>query len=125
MEIKKIIWLLKSLNIILNFIFGISIFKIDFIDYFSTVNEFKIQKNIEIEDSPLAKQDKAQLKILSVFVGSFFIVIGIVIFLIKIGEDGSNASDIINTATSNIKNVGGNISSSHTSKPMGSVDDVD
>lgn len=104
MIIKKMILLLKVLNIILNFIFGINFFKLDFIDYFSTVNEFKIKKGIEIEDTPLEKRDKVQLKIVLVLLGSFFTVIGIVIFLIKIGEDGSNASNIINTTTSNIKN---------------------
>ena len=127
MKLKHIVFLFKLLNIILNFIFGINFFKLDFINYFSTINEFKITKGIEIEDSPLVKRDKTQLKILLVFFGSFIMVIGVVIFLIKIGDDGSSASDIISSIT-NTKSSEGNInisSQNTTSKPMSSVDDVD
>lgn len=87
LQIKNIIVLFKILNIILNFIFGINFLNMDyFIDYFSTVKEFKILKSIEIEDTPLEKRDKAQLKILLVFFGSFITVISIVIISIKINN---------------------------------------
>jgi len=87
LQIKNIIVLFKVLNIILNFIFGINFLNMDyFIDYFSTVKEFKILKSIEIEDTPLEKRDKAQLKILLVFFGSFITVISIVIISIKINN---------------------------------------
>lgn len=69
---------------ILNFIFDINFFTLYFIDYFTNVNEFKIKKGIEIEDSPLKKQDKTQLKILLVFFSSIFIATSITYFLIKI-----------------------------------------
>lgn len=88
LQIKNIIILFKVLNIILNYIFGINFLDIDyFIDYFSTVKEFKILKSIEIEDTPLEKRDKAQLKILLVFFGSFITAISIVIISIKIGNN--------------------------------------
>lgn len=87
-QIKNIIILFKVLNIILNFIFGINFLNIDyFIDYFSTVKEFKILKSIELEDTPLEKRDKAQLKILLVFFGSFITAISIIIISIKIGNN--------------------------------------
>lgn len=128
MQLKHIVLLFKLLNIILNFIFGINFFKLDFINYFSTINEFKIQKGIEIEDSPLAKRDKTQLKILLIFVGSFVIVIGVVIFLIKIGDDGSSASNITDSIT-NTKSAEGNINISSqnksTSKTTSLADEVD
>jgi hypothetical protein len=88
LQIKNIIIIFKVLNIILNFLFGINFFNIDyFIDYFSTVKEFKILKSIELEDTPLEKRDKAQLKILLVFFGSFITAISIVIISIKIGNN--------------------------------------
>lgn len=128
MQLKHIVLLFKLLNIILNFIFGINFFKLDFINYFSTINEFKITKGIEIEDSPLAKRDKTQLKILLIFVGSFVIVIGVVIFLIKIGDDGSSASNITDSIT-NTKSAEGNINISSqnksTSKTISLADEVD
>lgn len=105
MKLKKILSFLKLLNMILNFIFWINLFTLDFVDYFTSVKEFKILKNLEVEDSPLVRQDKAQLKILLVFFSSFLTVASIVIILIKIGDNGSSASDIISSTytNSNIK----------------------
>lgn len=97
MKLKKILLFFKLLNIVFNLIFGINFFKLDFVDYFSTVKEFKIEKNIDVEDSPLVKRDKTQLKILLIFFGGFLTVISVIIILIKIGDDGSSASDIISS----------------------------
>lgn len=125
MQIKHVLLLLKLLNIILNFIFGINFFKLDLINYFSTINEFKISKGIEIEDSPLAKRDKTQLKILLVFFGSVVTVIGVIIFLIKIGDDGSSASDITNSITNTKSEGNTNISSQKPAKTISLADEVD
>lgn len=89
MTIKNLWLLIKWLNIILNFLFDINFFTLYFMgmDYFTNftnINEFKIKKGIEIEDSPLKKQDKTQIKILLVFFSSMFIATSVTIFLIKI-----------------------------------------
>lgn len=123
MKLKKIILFFKLLNIVFNLIFGINFFKLDFVDYFSTVKEFKILKGIDIEDSPLVKQDKAQLKILLVFFGSFLTVISVIIILTKIGDNGSSASDIISSIyTNSDTKIEGKL---QQSKIISSADDLD
>lgn len=123
MKLKKIILFFKLLNIVFNLIFGINFFKLDFVDYFSTVKEFKNLKGIDIEDSPLVKRDKAQLKILLVFFGSFLTVISVIIILTKIGDNGSSASDIISSIyTNSDTKIEGKL---QQSKIISSADDLD